>query len=133
MTIRIAIVIQDVLSFLLLPIVDRMWSFLFSDTFRTGLGLEIQLFFTFWLVHPYFAGYEWVYDYWINKRLLLFRDSIQHVLYILHDENWRWVTFLVQSIMRYVDDSLSCVNTMVSSLERSHGQIENKPPSQHIK
>ncbi|KAK8792402.1 hypothetical protein WA588_004900 [Blastocystis sp. NMH] len=109
----IAIVIQDVISFLLFPIIDKI----------TGLGLEIQVLFTFWLVHPYFAGYERVYDYWINKKLMLVRDSIQHALYIMHEENWRWVTFLVQSVMHYVDDSLSSVNTM----------IENKPPSQHVK
>ena len=121
MTLRIAIVIQDVISFLLFPIIDKMSFFLFAYSSRTGLGLEIQVLFTFWLVHPYFAGYERVYDSWINKKLMLVRDSIQHALYIMHEENWRWVTFLVQSVMHYVDDSLSSVNTMAGSVARNHG------------
>lgn len=80
---------------------------------RTGLGLEVHLVFSLWLVHPFFSGFERVYDYWINKRLLPVQEQVDHILSVMREWNWRWVTIVVQYVMLFFDKSVAQINEIV--------------------
>lgn len=75
--------------------------------------MELRLVFSLWLVHPFFSGYQRVYVFWITSRLETIRGSIEHFLQVMREENWRWVTYVVQYIMRLFNQCINQVNDIV--------------------
>ena len=75
--------------------------------------MEVHHVFSLWLVHPFFSGFERVYDYWINKRLLPVQEQVDHILSVMREWNWRWVTIVVQYVMLFFDKSVAQINEIV--------------------
>lgn len=114
MTDRVAVLIQDFLWTVIQPFMDRVYeSVCFFFIRRIGFGLELRFVFTIWLVHPFFSGFEWIYNTVVQKWLLKYEEKIESVLQRMHDFSWRYYTIAFQYITKKVQGTASRVNEMV--------------------
>ena len=95
--------------------IECIISILFS-TSSTCLSLEIRFVFTIWLVHPYLAGYEYIYETVIEKWLKKYEEQIDELLKKMHDFVWRYYSIAFQYIMSKVQKNVTRVNEIVCKL-----------------
>ena len=78
--------------------------------------MEIRFVFTIWLVHPYLAGYEYIYTAVIEKWLKKYEEKVDALLKKMHDFAWRYYSIAFQYIMSKVQKNVTRVNEIVCEL-----------------
>ena len=119
-----SVVQRDLRYWLIVVPVSVVISLLRRLLARYGIWCDIlEIAFALYFCHPFFSGFEHIYDLLIRRVLLRWEEQIASFFKRMHDAHWKAATLAVQHIMNFFQTSTDQIN----------GIIARKPPSKHIK
>lgn len=80
----------------------------------------LEISFAVYFCHPFFSGYEHIYDVLIKRFLLHWETKIASFFKRMHDSHWKAATITVQVIMNFFQKSTDQINEMVPSCSTIH-------------
>lgn len=79
-----------------------------------------ELAFVLFFAHPYFSGFERIYDFFIRRGLLRWETEIASFFKRMHDAHWKAATVCIQYVMHFLNSCTLQISEIVVSFLSLH-------------